>query len=138
MTGWRARFRMCLIRPGRNGVTVCLAFTSEPAAIVINRAAFAGHVIPKTRQELIEALRARPETFHGRVGTYDVRDSGLGYLLATQDARASETYWRLMEVMGALDVRLYCCSGSMIDDWPMAPSQLHTMCWEVTRPSVLR
>lgn len=92
------------------------AFTSEPAAIVINRAAFAGHVIPKTRQELIEALRARPETFHGRVGTYDVRESGLGYLLATQDARASETYWRLMEVMGALDVRLYCCSGSMIDD----------------------
>ncbi|MEP1765509.1 MAG: ABC transporter substrate-binding protein [Sulfitobacter sp.] len=92
------------------------AFTSEPAAIVINRDAFEGHVIPKTRQELIEALRARPETFNGRVGTYDVRDSGLGYLFATQDARASETYWRLMEVMGALDVRLYCCSGVMIDD----------------------
>jgi iron(III) transport system substrate-binding protein len=40
----------------------------------------------------------------------------LGYLFATQDARASETFWRLMEVMGALDVRLYCCSGEMIDD----------------------
>ncbi|WP_299726756.1 ABC transporter substrate-binding protein [uncultured Tateyamaria sp.] len=92
------------------------AFTSEPAAIVINRAAFAGQAIPGTRQELIEALRARPEMFRGRVGTYDVRQSGLGYLFATQDARASETYWRLMEVMGALDVRLYCCSGDMIDD----------------------
>ena len=92
------------------------AFTSEPAAIVINKAAFAGHPIPKTRQELIEALRDRPEVFRGRLGTYDVRQSGLGYLFATQDARASETYWRLMEVMGALDVRLYCCSGEMIDD----------------------
>jgi iron(III) transport system substrate-binding protein len=92
------------------------AFTSEPAAIVINREAFRGHPIPNTRQELIKALRARPEIFHGRVGTYDVRQSGLGYLFATHDARASETYWRLMEVMGALDVRLYCCSGDMIDD----------------------
>ncbi len=92
------------------------AFTSEPAAIVINRAAFDGLPIPQSRQELIEALRARPEVFRNRIGTYDVRQSGLGYLFATQDARASETFWRLMEVIGGLDVRLYCCSGDMIDD----------------------
>lgn len=92
------------------------AFTAEPAAIVVNKSAFVGQPIPRTRQELIQAMRARPDVFQGRVGTYDVRQSGLGYLFATQDARASETYWRLMEVMGALDVKLYCCSGEMIDD----------------------
>jgi len=92
------------------------AFTAEPATIVINRAAFEGLPIPQSRQELIEALRARPDVFRGRIGTYDVRQSGLGYLFATQDARASETFWRLMEVMGGLDARLYCCSGDMIDD----------------------
>lgn len=92
------------------------AFTAEPATIVINRAAFEGVPIPQSRQELIEALRARPDVFRGRIGTYDVRRSGLGYLFATQDARASETFWRLMEVMGGLDARLYCCSGDMIDD----------------------
>jgi len=92
------------------------AFTTEPAAIVINRTAFAGHEMPQTRQDLIRALRARPEQFRGRLGTYDVRESALGYLFATQDARASETFWRLMEVMGGLDIRLYCCSGEMIDD----------------------
>ena len=92
------------------------AFTSEPATIVVNRAAFEGQTIPQTRQGLIEALRERPEVFRGKVGTYDVRQSGLGYLFATQDARASETYWRLMEVMGGLGVRLYCCSGDMIRD----------------------
>lgn len=91
------------------------AFTSEPASIVINRADFAKHEIPRNRQELIQAMRARPEVFQGRIGTYDVRRSGVGYLFATQDARASETYWRLMEVMGSLDVQLYCCSGDMID-----------------------
>ncbi|MEP6018767.1 MAG: extracellular solute-binding protein [Paracoccaceae bacterium] len=92
------------------------AFTSEPAAIVINRTAFEGFPIPQSRQELIEALRARPELFRNRIGTYDVRRSGLGYLFATQDSRASETFWRLMEVMGGLNVQLYCCSGDMIDD----------------------
>ncbi len=92
------------------------AFTSEPAAIVINRAAFAGLPLPKSRQDLIQVLRARPDVFRGKVGTYDVRQSGLGYLFATQDARASETFWRLMEVMGGLNVQLYCCSGDMIDD----------------------
>lgn len=92
------------------------AFTTEPATIVLNRRAFEGYDIPQTRQELIAALRARPEVFRNRLGTYDVRQSGLGYLFATQDARASETFWRLMEVMGSLNTRLYCCSGEMIDD----------------------
>lgn len=92
------------------------AFSTEPAAIVVNRAAFKGMPLPASRQDLIQALRARPDVFRGRIGTYDVRQSGLGYLFATQDARASETYWRLTEVMGGLDARLYCCSGEMIDD----------------------
>ena len=92
------------------------AFTREPAAIVINRAAFEGQPTPQSRQDLIKALRARPATFQNRVGTYDVRQSGLGYFFATQDARTSETFWRLMEVFGGLDIKLYCCSGAMIDD----------------------
>ena len=92
------------------------AFTNEPATIVINTDAFAGQPVPQTRLDLIGALRADPDTFRGKVGTYDVRQSGLGYLFATQDARASESFWRLTEVMGSLDARLYCCSGAMIDD----------------------
>ncbi|KPA23217.1 hypothetical protein shim_15130 [Shimia sp. SK013] len=92
------------------------AFTSEPAAIVINRRTLGDLPIPQSRQDLIELLRGHPDRFQGRVGTYDVRQSGLGYLFATQDARASETYWRLMEVMGRVGAKLYCCSGQMIDD----------------------
>ncbi|MEP3630228.1 MAG: ABC transporter substrate-binding protein [Hyphomicrobiales bacterium] len=92
------------------------AFTLEPATIVINKKAFDGFPIPRTRQELIKAMRARPDVFRNRVGTYDVRSSGLGYLFATQDARASDTFWRLMEVIGGLNAKLYCCSSEMIND----------------------
>ncbi|WP_420861901.1 extracellular solute-binding protein [Algirhabdus cladophorae] len=92
------------------------AFTQEPAAFVISNDAFADLPLPENRQELINTLRQNPEVFEGRVGTYDIRQSGSGYLFATQDARASDTYWRLTEVMGTLDPQLYCCTSSMIDD----------------------
>jgi len=91
------------------------AFTQEPAAIVVSKRAFGDVAIPRDRHELIKLVRQNPDRFRGRVGTYDVRQSGLGYLFATQDSRASETYWRLIEVMGALDAQLYCCSSHMID-----------------------
>ncbi len=92
------------------------AFTQEPATIVLSRAAFEGLSLPRTRQELIALLRDNPDRFAGRIGTYDVRSSGLGYLFATQDGRTSETFWRLSEVMGGLQTRLYCCSSEMIED----------------------
>ncbi|MEL6958015.1 MAG: ABC transporter substrate-binding protein [Pseudomonadota bacterium] len=92
------------------------AFTEEPAAIVVSRDAFTAQNVPQTRNDLIDLMRSDPDRFRGRIGTYDVRSSGLGYLFATQDTRASETFWRLAEVMGALDARLYCCSSDMIED----------------------
>jgi iron(III) transport system substrate-binding protein len=92
------------------------AFTQEPAVMVVSDKFFALGEAPQTRDALIALLRENPDTFRGRIGTYDVRRSGFGYLMATQDSRTSETFWRLMEVMGRLDAQLYCCSGDMIAD----------------------
>lgn len=92
------------------------AFTAEPAVAVISRERFAGLSRPKTRQELIALLRQNPEAFENTIGTYDVRTSGLGYLFATQEARNSDTFWRLSELMGNRGTELYCCSNQMIDD----------------------
>lgn len=91
-------------------------FTQEPAVLVISEAAFTDIPAPSTREELIEVLRTHPDQFRGRIGTYDVRTAGLGYLFATQDSRNTESFWRLTEVMGRLDTQLYCCSGAMITD----------------------
>ncbi|QXT40658.1 ABC transporter substrate-binding protein [Gymnodinialimonas ceratoperidinii] len=91
------------------------AFTAESAVIVINDRAFEGLPLPRTRAELVTLLRDNSERFGGRLGTYDPSVSGLGYLFATQEARSSDAYWRLTEVMGRLGTQLYCCSGQMID-----------------------
>ena len=92
------------------------AITAEPAVVVINTERFAGLDLPANRQDLIAVLRDNPDHFAGAVGIYDVRESGLGYLFATQDDRATDAYWRLNEVMGRLGPQLYCCSVQMIDD----------------------
>ena len=52
-----------------------------------------------------------------RIGTYDIRKSGVGYLLASQDARQADVTWgRLLEAFGSHDVQTYCCTHEIIDD----------------------
>ena len=92
------------------------AFAAEPAVVVLSTEALQGLSVPTTRQELITLLRDNQSDFRGAIGTYDIRVSGLGYLFATQEARSTDAYWRLSEVMGRLQPQLYCCSGQMIDD----------------------
>ncbi|MEJ6397813.1 ABC transporter substrate-binding protein [Yoonia sp. 208BN28-4] len=90
------------------------AFAQEPVVMVLSRAGFDGLPLPRTRADLIRTLRDHPDRFAGRVGTYDPQQSGAGYLFATQDARQSDTSWRLAEVMGGLDPQLFTASGDMI------------------------
>ncbi len=92
------------------------AFTQEPTVLVVSKQAFEGIALPKTRTDLIELLRTHADIFDGRVGTYDVRVSGAGYLFATQDSRNTESFWQLTEVMGRLNAKLYCCTSQMIRD----------------------
>ncbi len=89
-------------------------FSQEPAVLVASKQAFRNMATPTTRPELIELLRSHQDWFRGKIGTYDVRTSGLGYLFASQDVRQSDGYWRLAEVMGSLEPKLYCCSSAMI------------------------
>jgi len=90
------------------------AFTQEPAVLVASKSGLGEFKAPQNRQQLISLLRDNPAFFTGKIGTYDIRKSGAGYLFATQDARQSDLYWRLAEVIGSLDPKLYCCSSEML------------------------
>ncbi len=91
------------------------AFTQEPAVLLASKRGMNGLSMPQNRKELIELLRDNPEQFNGKIGTYDIRESGAGYLFATQDSRQSDAFWRLSEVIGSLSPKLYCCSSAMIN-----------------------
>lgn len=94
-----------------------VAVAQEPVVLLLAQGALApDETAPRSRRDLIALLRDNPDRFRGRVGTYDPAISGAGYLFAAQDARLSDTFWRLAEVMGRLDAQLYCCSSDMIAD----------------------
>lgn len=92
------------------------SFAQEPVVLIVSRRAFSGLPLPRTRRDLITLLRDHPDRFKGRIGTYDPRLSGAGYLFATQEARQSDSFWRLAEVMGTNRPRLYTSSTAMLDD----------------------
>ena len=88
--------------------------TYEPAVIVYNRRAVAEFEAPTDHFALLDLLR-QPERFDGRIGTYDIEASGLGYLFATLDDQRSSTWGRLIEALGRNHVRLYCCTQEILD-----------------------
>lgn len=92
------------------------AFAQETVVLIASRQGLKGLPLPQTRRDLIEMLRDHPTRFAGRIGTYDPALSGAGYLFATQDARQSDSFWRLAEVIGGLAPRLYTSSNDMITD----------------------
>ena len=77
-------------------------FAVEPIVLVVSRRDFAALPIPTSRRHFLSIIRSNSATFRNRMMTYGVNISGTGFLFATQDARQSDTFWRLSEVMGAM------------------------------------
>ncbi|MCK0209761.1 ABC transporter substrate-binding protein [Starkeya koreensis] len=92
-------------------------FTFEPIVMVYNRDSVSAAEVPRTHLELAELLRRDADRYRGRVGTYDVRLSGIGYLLAFNDARqTTTTYGRLLESLGRAQVVVRCCTSQILDE----------------------
>lgn len=92
-------------------------FTFEPSVIVYNSDYVPPQDVPHTRAELADLLRRKQEFYRGHVATYDLRQSGVGYLLAFLDAEQNSTaYGRLLESMSRVDTQLRCCNSSVLSD----------------------
>jgi len=81
-----------------------LGFTFEPAVMVVNLDVMKGRPIPQSRQDLLQAIRADHAFWTGRIGTYDIQKSSIGYLVASQDARHSSEFGALAEAFREADV----------------------------------
>ncbi|MXY33348.1 MAG: ABC transporter substrate-binding protein [Boseongicola sp. SB0664_bin_43] len=89
--------------------------TWEPAAIVYNKSTIGSAPAPKSRFDLIDLLRPEDSAFRGRVATYDIEVSGLGYLFAFADSQQATTFGRLIEAFGRSGAVATCCSAAIID-----------------------
>ncbi|WP_447917665.1 sensor histidine kinase [Achromobacter aegrifaciens] len=90
-------------------------FTFEPAVIVYNPKRFTEATVPRSRQDLLRLLERDAVKLRGRIGTYDIAASSVGYLLAEQDELVSSNFWGLANAMGQAGVRLSATSADILD-----------------------
>ena len=88
--------------------------TAEPIVMIYNRKLIADAAAPATRAQLTQLLERRSPAFRGRVATYDVPKSAVGYLYLTQDQQATHDVWRLVHAMGMNRVRLYASAEEIM------------------------
>ncbi|EAQ07709.1 sensor histidine kinase [Yoonia vestfoldensis] len=92
-----------------------IGFTYEPAVIIYNPRLMPPGTQPRTHLDLAVLLEEQPTRFAGRVATYDIERSGVGYLLASQDQQISSQFWRLAAAFGRVRARLSDSSPAILD-----------------------
>ncbi|MGL4310918.1 MAG: ABC transporter substrate-binding protein [Paracoccaceae bacterium] len=90
------------------------ALTFEPAVLVYHKPSFPDGP-PQSRLELLDWLANAPESLTGRIGTYDIEKSAVGYLFAARDAEHFPDIWSLLRAMGKAGLQTFPTSQDIID-----------------------
>jgi iron(III) transport system substrate-binding protein len=91
---------------------MAFALTFEPGVLVWHKPSFPDGP-PESRLKIIDWLK-RPEA-RGRIGTYDINSSAVGYLYLARDAEHFADIWSLVAAMGRADLQTFSTSGEIID-----------------------
>ncbi|MEJ8848600.1 ABC transporter substrate-binding protein [Variovorax rhizosphaerae] len=90
------------------------ATTFEPIAIAYNKALLPAAEVPRTHADLAKMLNGSAERFKGKVMSYDIEKSGLGFFLATQDVGVAPVFWDIAQGFGKVDVRFASTTDAML------------------------
>lgn len=90
--------------------------TQEAAVTIYNRARVPVVDVPRSRFDLLDLLRRKPDTYRNRIATYDIEASGLGDLFAFMDSQQATTFGGLLEGFARVDAVATCCSAEIIAD----------------------
>lgn len=93
---------------------VAFGTTYESVVIVYDKRRVPAEEVPQTHTDLARLLTEQRDRFAGKVTTYNIERSGLGFLLASQDERASEAFWPLMKALGGVRVRVVPTTEEML------------------------
>ncbi|AOO85023.1 ABC transporter substrate-binding protein [Bosea vaviloviae] len=89
------------------------ATTYEPVVFAYNKKLLPANEVPQTHADFTRLLNANPARFKGKVSSYNIEKSGLGFFLATQDAAISPEFWTLVAALGKAQARLDLTTSAM-------------------------
>lgn len=91
------------------------ALTFEPAVLVYHRPAFRDRPPPASRFDLVDWLDHGGAGVHGRIGTYDIQKSAVGYLFLARDQEHFADIWGVIGAMGRAGVQQFSTSQQILE-----------------------
>jgi len=89
--------------------------TYEPIAIVYNKRLLTGDEVPQSHADMMRVFAQKADKLKGKVTTYDIEKSGVGFMLITQDSKYNPAFWDFVKALGAVGPRFQSSSGTMME-----------------------
>ncbi len=89
--------------------------TFEPAVFVYNKRFVDAAEVPRTHADFLALMTTWREKYSGKVSTYDIEKSAVGFLFATQDSRVQPRFWDLADALGANGVSFHRNTSTMVE-----------------------
>ena len=89
--------------------------TYEPAVFIYNKRLVAADEVPQDHAAFAKLLAAKPDKYKGKVTTYDIEKSGVGFMFVVQDTKYFPGMKDLEKGFGATSYRVYSSTGNMLE-----------------------
>lgn len=89
--------------------------TYEPAVFIYNKRLVTADEVPQDHAAFAKLLVAKAEKFKGKVTTYDIEKSGVGFMFVVQDTKFFPGMKDLEKGFGATNYRVYSSTGNMLE-----------------------
>ena len=89
--------------------------TYEPAVFIYNKRLVTGDEVPQDHAAFAKLLATKTDKFKGKVTTYDIEKSGVGFMFVVQDTKYFQGMKDLEKAFGATSYRVYSSTGNMLE-----------------------
>ena len=89
--------------------------TYEPVVFAYNKRLLKPEEVPNSHKDIPKFLRDNAERFKGKVTSYDIEKSGVGFLLITQDSKTNAAFWDVAKAFGESGARYQSSTGTMME-----------------------
>jgi len=89
--------------------------TYEPAVFIYNKRLVTGDEIPQDHASFAKLINSKVDKYKGKVTTYDIEKSGVGFMFVVQDAKYFPGMKDLEKGFGATQYKVYSSTGNMLE-----------------------
>ena len=89
--------------------------TFEPTVFIYNKRLVTGEDIPQDHAGFAKIINAKHDKFKGKVTSFDIEKSGVGFMMVVQDTKYFPGLKELEKGFGAASYKVYSSTGNMLE-----------------------